>query len=262
MMPRCFVNSSLLVAAVLVALTGYARGQDDEDAVEAARSSLRESNSYPWYDAEKDEVRRIDVSAKKKVEEKPAEAPAASRTATAGSSATSYGQFFAALITILFWIMIAVILGFVIGLVIWVFIKMETRQANQSESTLVADSSGEVDRVENLPFAIKRPQDDLLAAARQCYEAGNLRDAIIYLFSYQLVHLDRNQLIHLAKGKTNRQYLFELRRNSLLVRLLEGTMVAFEDVFFGDHNLPPRDFEHCWRRLDEFHDLVGQGAGG
>ena len=51
---------------------------------------------------------------------------------------------------------------------------------------------------------------DLLAEARRHYQAGNYGAAIVYLFSFQLVQLDRRQIIQLAKGKTNRQYLREV----------------------------------------------------
>ena len=51
---------------------------------------------------------------------------------------------------------------------------------------------------------------DLLAEARRHYQAGNYGAAIVYLFSFQLVQLDQRQIIRLAKGKTNRQYLREV----------------------------------------------------
>ena len=47
----------------------------------------------------------------------------------------------------------------------------------------------------------------LLEEARRSYEEGDYNTAIVYLYSYQLVKLDQNQWIRLAKGKTNRQYL-------------------------------------------------------
>ncbi len=68
------------------------------------------------------------------------------------------------------------------------------------------------DQVEALPFLAERPRGDLLGQARRHYEQGNYSEAIIYLFSYQLVELDKVSRIQLAKGKTNRQYLRELAR--------------------------------------------------
>jgi hypothetical protein len=110
-----------------------------------------------------------------------------------------------------------------------------------------------VDRVEALPFHLRKPTGDFLSEARRLYEAGNYSEAVIYLYSHLLVQLDRHHVIRLTKGKTNRQYLREVRSRTLLREILDRTMVAFEDVFFGHHALTRERFEECWRRLDEFH---------
>ena len=74
------------------------------------------------------------------------------------------------------------------------------------------DDADRVDRVEALPFRVPRQATDLLSEARRQYEKGNYNEAIVYLFSHQLVELDRQHLIHLARGKTNRQLVRELVR--------------------------------------------------
>jgi hypothetical protein len=78
------------------------------------------------------------------------------------------------------------------------------------------------------------------------------------LFSYQLVALDKRHVIHLAKGKTNRQYLRETRSREPLKNLLQRTMISFEDVFFGHHDLSRERFEESWQSLDEFHRHLEQ----
>ena len=99
----------------------------------------------------------------------------------------------------------------------------------------------------------------MLDQARNFYQAGNYAAAIIYLFSHQLVQLDRRQIIHLAKGKTNRQCLREVGQAEMLRQLVGQTLVAFEDVFFGHHDIDRRRFEACWSRLPEFESLLAQG---
>ena len=69
---------------------------------------------------------------------------------------------------------------------------------------------GDAARIESLPFPVAAGRLDLLAEARRHYQAGNYGAAIVYLFSFQLVQLDKRQIIRLAKGKTNRQYLREV----------------------------------------------------
>jgi hypothetical protein len=66
------------------------------------------------------------------------------------------------------------------------------------------------------------------------------------------VELDRHHVIRLAKGKTNRQYVRETRQRPLLRTILETTMVAFEDAFFGNKTLSREAFERSWNRVNEF----------
>ncbi len=94
---------------------------------------------------------------------------------------------------------------------------------------------------------------DLLAAARAYLEAGDLGNAIVHVFAYQLVELDKHHLIQLTRGKTNRQYLGELRTHPKFIDLLTPTMLAFEDFFFGHHELSGPRFQACWKDLDDFH---------
>ena len=122
----------------------------------------------------------------------------------------------------------------------------------------IADPLVAADRIEALPFLRQRAQTDLLGQARLHYEQGNYGEAIIYLFSHELVELDRANLIRLAQGKTNRQYLREARTHEPLRAILEHTMVTFEGVFFGRQPLDRAGFESCWRQLAEFDALVAQ----
>ena len=65
--------------------------------------------------------------------------------------------------------------------------------------------------------------------------------------------------IRLTKGKTNRQYLREVGARISLRQLVEQTMIAFEDAFFGRHPLDQTRFESCWFRLGEFDKLNAEG---
>ena len=85
---------------------------------------------------------------------------------------------------------------------------------------------------ESLAMARLSVADGFSTVITTPHQLGNYGEAIIYLFSYQLVRLDRSQLIRLAKGKTNRQYLGELQSASPLKRMLAQSMSSFEDVFF------------------------------
>jgi hypothetical protein len=118
----------------------------------------------------------------------------------------------------------------------------------------------EVSRIESLPFQLDKKPISLLDEAERLYREGNFSQAMIYLFSYQLVEMDKMQVIRLTRGKTNRQYLRELRSRNRLRSLVETSMVAFEHVFFGQHALPRAAFEPCWRSVSEFDRLIREGA--
>lgn len=222
-----------------------------DDAIEQGRQSLRSQVEYPWYDAENDRLRRVEVPEDEQAEEDADDQPTPQ---AAGGSAAGSGM--SVFLQVVVWIFIALLFAAVVGALIWAFLRAENQRS--SDSTEVVQSSREVDRIENLPFKIRTPQSDLLAEAQRHYEEGNFREAVIYLYSYKLVELDKHHRIRLTKGKTNRQYLREVRSQQSLAALLERTMVAFEDVFFGHHDLSRQRFERCWNDLPQFRRLVGE----
>jgi len=128
--------------------------------------------------------------------------------------------------------------------------------AEAQAAAVSPETSADMQRLADLPVA---ERGDFLDRARRLYQAGNFDEAIKYLYSHQLVQLDRHQLVRLARGKTNRQYLGELRPRPVLREVLQQTMIAFEDVFFGDHRLDRRRFEECWSQLGRFDALVAEG---
>ncbi len=111
-------------------------------------------------------------------------------------------------------------------------------------------------RVTELPFEVARAQHDPLSEAKRLAAQGSYNQAIIYLYGYMLLALDHARHIHLQKGKTNRMYLGELKRTGLK-RIVEPSMLAFEDVYFGKHSLSQEHFQLLWSQLDEFHRLLG-----
>ena len=138
----------------------------------------------------------------------------------------------------LVWIGLGILLIALVALLIRMFLGPASLRPGVIGLAATRDGvASDADRVERLPFPVQRPQTDLLGEARRHYEAGDYVEAIIYLFSHQLVYLDKHDLVRLAKGKTNRQYLREMKSHRGIVRILSDTMLAFEDVFFGRHDL-------------------------
>ena len=252
-------------ALAVVVCTGGTLCAQPEDPVDSGREALQRGGDFPWYDAESDELRRVDVRA-------PAEPPARPNVASEEVSKRDRdnrrddptlkptpGMFsFFLMLQWAGW-------GLIAALIILVLVLAIRSLADRGGGTgweLPDDSRhsvSDVDRMEQLPVPLKRNLSDLLGEARRHYEQGNYNEAVVYLYSYLLVELDKAQRIRLLRGKTNRQYLRELERDNApptLSGLVERTMVAFEDVFFGDHDLERQRFESCFGELDEFHHHV------
>jgi len=256
--------------------TGLGQPPYQEEAIESGRESLSDQVELPWYDQEADDIRRIDVPVSdqpyesdvdpghrssdwQKSQAKPAKANTAPTNAPTGPG-TAPPTGMGAMFEVMLWgILFLFILG-IVCLLAWAFLRMDTQDSLAAERSAVAESSYDVDRVEELPFAMNRPTDDLLGSARSAYESGNYSEAITFLFSYQLLQLDRNQMIRLARGKTNRQYLRELRPRPRLADLLEGSMVLFEDAFFGRRTVAKQQFEECWNGLSQFQQMLQEAV--
>lgn len=108
-------------------------------------------------------------------------------------------------------------------------------------------------RVADLPFEAQSQMEDPLAYARHLIGQGNFDEAVIFIYGYMLLALDRAGKITLHRGKTNRMYLQELKDETQLRGILLPAMLAFEDVFFGRHSIEQERFRKIWDGLDEFH---------
>jgi Domain of unknown function (DUF4129) len=252
-LPRCAVVFSAMLVGMCVLNPSRALADlSDDHATESAKSSLGGRNRYPFYNRASDDVRQLNVAP-------PADDDLANRnTKWTGKNAKAppptpprqSSTLLGTLLEVVGLTALVISIGLLAWLIAKAFLKNETTETVVSK---VVETSRDVDRVEALPFQLRKPTGDFLAEAQRLYEAGNFSEAVIYLYSHLLVQLDRHHVIRLAKGKTNRQYVRETRSRPLLREILDRTMVAFEDVFFGHHELSRERFEECWRRLDEFH---------
>jgi hypothetical protein len=232
------VTAAMLVCVAVVAIgarPSQTRAAEAPGSVKAGHEVF-EQGRYPWYDAERDTLRPL--------------------TLPVSPAKREPRQFDGSFLRYLAWGILAAALVALLAFIVYA-IRNRTRPPVIS-SKAAAPSRGAA--IETLPFMADRSRGDLLGEARRHYEQGNYSEAIIYLFSYQLVELDRFALIRLAKGKTNRQYLRELGKSPPLRPPLELTMTAFEGVFFGRRALDRAGFEACWNQLPLFEQLVSQGG--
>lgn len=116
-------------------------------------------------------------------------------------------------------------------------------------------------KVVDLPFEVERTTyENPLQEAEALMNAGKFREAIIFLYGYQLLALDQERRIFLERGKTNRMYLRELDGVPRLRDILQKTMLVFEDAYFGHYPVGEEPFRECWSLLPEFHQLAIRNA--
>jgi hypothetical protein len=247
---------------ILLALVGGATARSDAaDPGDAAGKALRRAN-VRWYDPDKDELRSVDAQRTTTTDEAHKSSwdkgvakstkgnlDPESSTSIWNLLLTGAGELLQALVYLLLTCLALALIYFLVRF----YLRRDLRSASAATAEGSTDLANDPEyQLDNLPFPIQRPVSDLLTAARECYEQGSYGQAMVYYFSFQLVELDRHQWIHLTKGKTNRQYLRELRESPGLSALLFRSMNAFESYFFGHHELQRDDFEDCWNALRDF----------
>lgn len=247
----------LLCMIWLHVATGTTCAQTPE--ADPVKKSL-EDQSFPWYDKEKETEKPVSIVAD------PDETgqrdskwlgsgnwQSKQNTRTIRPFSTGLGTVFQVII----WIAVALGLLGLSYIVIVAFMKLDAKNVLGGGDEEVEEEEVDRTRIENLPFQVKRPNANLLAEAQACYDRGEYNDAIIYLYSHQLIELDKRQAIHLTKGKTNRQYVRELRERPKLSNILESSVLLFEEAFFGRHSITRNQIDRCWNQLPDFQRELG-----
>jgi hypothetical protein len=261
---------------------------DPDTAVKSGRDSLESPAHFPWYDAQKDDLRPVDLrvdddssSAAGKGGRPGGKGRSGGNLSGRGGSGSGNGSnggresgspdepesspsidpsaVSAPALMWIAWIAIGAVLMWIVYMLIRAFLDREAKDAKQSDSH-DADDKNDSAPLDALPSRVVPAKGGLLEEARRQYEAGNYNAAIVYLYSYELLKLDQNQMLRLARGKTNREYLRELAGRPELYSILAQSLVPFEDVYFGEHELNRERFEACWNQVDRFHRLIEQAA--
>ena len=245
-------NIAIVFSLALIFFLPPVYAASAENAVQAGRDAFQQSGQFPWYDSANDSLRRIDP------------ASASKRTNGGRSERDGLRSIFdfapsiaSGFLQTAGWLLLITVFIALVGVLVWSFLNRKRRPASVIQPNPLTHSN-QGQEIEYLPFGIGDSNLDLLGEARSQYKTGNFSQAMIYLFSYQLLQLDKYQQIRLMRGKTNRQYLFQIRTNGPLYELVRQSVILFEDVFFGNYPLSRARFEICWQQLDEFHLLVQQ----
>ncbi len=279
------INRYLCVVAAMTLVCGLAAptiaAENADPAVQSGHDALGPSGKFPWYDADKDALRPIPLStAPPRNDDSKTHPPSShhgghSQHGTGSGDGNGEGSDGGAdnspsqspswsfdpsagnlsFLVWIVWIVIALLLLWLAWMLIRAYLNREAKDAKESETLGDDEAVPSALPVASLP---KTPSSfvKLLEEARRLYEAARYSEAIICLFSYELLKLDHNQLIRLARGKTNRQYLREISSRPELHEILAKTLIPFEDAYFGDHELDRERFETVWKQMDRFNSLL------
>lgn len=245
--------ANCMICTVFGVLPGvWGADVEPREAVDMGRRALERRSHMPWYDDQADALRQLEVAPEED------DASRLSRWATNDTPRRPATRRDWSLLWLILrgltWTFLALLVGAIIWGLIWAAMRLSRR--DEAPRTVVSEVHTPAARLEDLPLPVAPDLTDLLAAARACRAAGDLGTAIVYLFAHQLMELDKHHLIQVTQGKTNRQYLGELRTHPHLVDLVRPCMLACEEVYFGHHSLSPQRFDTCWENLDRFHQQL------
>ncbi len=212
-------------------------------------------DSMPWYDAESGSVVPVGVQDRNEStlgdrNSVPLKQPAPKITRTTRNWNFNWNGV-PELVTTLIWIGGGLLLMLVIGLAVWAFLKSRFGDGDELSDSAIPSRSIE-ESIKQLPLELQADGGNFLQLARDAYRANDLARAVTLLFSHVLVQLDQRGAVRLKKGKTNRQYLSELRPYQSLANYYTAVMVQFEKSFFGNHPVPRDEFEQHWNQLEGF----------
>jgi Domain of unknown function (DUF4129) len=233
----------------------------DSQITDKDRAIIGRSTHSVWFDANRGTVRPIRIGTSVNVDDRH-DAIAANLPNTTPSWWVSLRKLFVDFFGFLFqsWqILLLVVL--ITLLVIAGFVILRHGLSFQSyggKMSSVSMLERERAKLLDLPFEVEQTMLGLLAQAEKYRAAGDYSKAIIYLFSHALVEMDGARCIRLARGKTNRAYLRELRDQESLRGFTNQLVSAFEYAFFGKHVLSQEAFERIWQQVPAFDSNIKQ----
>ena len=257
---RCYLWRSLSVCILILLQAPLIRAADQTGASRFDKGQSPSSavlSDSVWYDREVDQVVPVEVktaqddSIHRDSKWLPQAAPVAKAVNTANPTSASnidlfgdaftYTNFFA-------WCCLAVM---VVGTGIWVawILGRDGVGANSSKvDRSLASDERLLERIQHLPQELQRENLDYRAEAERMMRAGDFEQAIVLLFAYQLLILDRSACIRLNRGKTNRQYLRETRfADQQASQWFASVIKLFESSYFGRRVVEASDFARCWQ---------------
>ena len=238
-------------------------------------TSLRKA---PWFDAESEQATPIKVNPRiddsihrdSRWTPKPRKLRRARKpttTATGGGGGGLFGTGFT-LGNLLGWVLLVVLMIGIIGAIAYVMSRAELQFGGNADANSDSAKDGLPDaqmleRIKHLPPELRRTDVNLRTECERLMKENRFDQAIILLLGHQLLLLDQNGLLRLNRGKTNGRYVRETRSHDpQSAAWLRETADAFEQSYFGRHDIPQLAFQQLWRQNEELETTARRfGAG-
>lgn len=209
------------LALLLLVLGAHLAAAEPGDGLRERLASQRP----PWYDASRDDWRRVEVPRPKEPE------PERSDQVEGGGLALPASPFA--------WAMALLVAGILVWVAWWLWRSREAFLPPAAEPLRPGQVRAAFSGLELSVGLSGDPEEGL----RQALAAGDWGRAVVWLYALHLAELDRAGAIRLQRHATNRRYQRELDswlaagrgRPSLVAGLLQGAIEAFERTYFGAH---------------------------
>jgi hypothetical protein len=216
----CLQSALLLAAAwALAAMAPAVAAADRDAAVEEVRAALAKGD-YPWYDKSSDSNSLLK--------------PPKPREEGAGDKRYLFSRLATLIVMILVWVALG-------GLLLLLLHYRRTGDI-LPQMPDVRQSAPNRGRARHLALPEVAVEGSFGAAAAAAAAAADYKLAVICLFNQQLLLLDERQQLRLAAGRTNRQYIRQLRQPQQQA-LLRQAVRLFEGIFFGGREAAAADYE-------------------
>lgn len=120
------------------------------------------------------------------------------------------------------------------------------------------EALGGIAGLANAPLGTRATPAEWWRLALERRAAGDLSGAVIALFVYQLVTLERRGLLRFSPGRTGRNYVRDLK-DDRLAGPLGRSLTLFEQVYYGRRRPSEPAFERVWAEVERFHQSSSRG---
>ena len=161
------------------------------------------------------------------------------------------------------WVLLAASVMAIVGAIVYGVSRAELslnerKRAGSSESTATElPDEQTLERIKHLPPELRRTDVNLRTECERLIGESQYEQAIILLLGHQLLLLDRYGLLRLSRGKTNGRYVRETRtHDESIARWLRETTDAFEQSYFGRHEIGGDVIQELWRQNELLESTV------